>query len=98
MQYEIVSFNPATGSSLVRFYTDDFPAGLFYNVDIPLVDGKFISGEELKSHIMAFAPYGQISRAIDVARAEIPDELALLVPKPAQQTEADSDQGQKVQP
>ena len=80
MQYKIRDFNAATGSLLVQFYTADFPDGLMYNVDVPLVNGEFISGQALDDHIMIFAPYGQIERAIALRNAAAPNVVIEPLP------------------
>jgi len=66
MEYKITGFNPYTGSALVNFFTIEFPEGLTYNVDVPVENGSYISGDALRSHIMAFAPYGQIARIVEL--------------------------------
>lgn len=80
MQYKIREFNKATGSALVQFYTDELPEGLMYNVDIPIVDGQFVSGETLNAHIMGFAPFGQISRLVELR--SVPDPELVIEPFP----------------
>lgn len=70
MNYEIKAFDKATGSTLVRFWTDDFPAGLIYNVDIPIVEGAYLSGSDLDTHIRSFAPHGQIERIVVAKTAD----------------------------
>jgi hypothetical protein len=66
MQYKIIGFNAANGSALVNFFTAEYPDGLTYNVDIPVENGSYISGDALRSYIMAFAPYGQIARIVEL--------------------------------
>lgn len=73
MFFKIVSFN--SGTAEVLFWTDKFQEGLKYSVDIPVVDGKFLSGDELTNHIMSFAPFGQIERLVSVKNATIDDPL-----------------------
>jgi hypothetical protein len=66
MEYKITGFNPYAGSAQVNFFTAEFPEGLTYNVDVPVENGSYISGDALRSHIMAFAPYGQIARIVEL--------------------------------
>lgn len=82
MHYEIKAFDKASGSALVRFWTDDFPKGLEYNIDIPLVNGVYISGAELEAHIQSFAPVGQIARLVEAAAADSSAVEAMVVPVP----------------
>lgn len=83
MQYKIIDFNAATGSALVRFFTPEYPTGLHYNVDIPVDGGAYISGQALTDHIMAFAPYGQIARLVEL-RDNPPSAAGIVVePDPA---------------
>ena len=64
MEFRVLSFDTKTGSLLVNFFTDVYPDGLTYNVDVPVENGAYLSGEALRSHIMSFAPYGQIERLV----------------------------------
>lgn len=83
MQHKIIDFNAATGSALVRFFTPEYPTGLHYNVDIPVDGGAYISGQALTDHIMAFAPYGQIARLVEL-RDNPPSAAGIVVePDPA---------------
>lgn len=82
MNYEIKSFNRITGSALVRFWTNAFPDGLSYNVDIPLVNGAYITGVALEAHIQSFAPVGQIARLVEAASADSSLVEALVVQPP----------------
>ncbi|MBV5350259.1 hypothetical protein JZU71_03735, partial [bacterium] len=76
MNYKIVGFSTVTGSALVKFFTDEFPEGMTYSIDIPVENGAYISGEALANHIMAFAPFGQIARI--VALRDNPPSIAGL--------------------
>jgi hypothetical protein len=51
------------GSIEVKFYDEYFPQGLTYQIDVPVEEGSFITGDKLSTHIMTFAPYGQLERA-----------------------------------
>lgn len=66
MNYKIIAFNSQTGSVLVNFFTPEYPEGLNYSVDVPVANGAYLSGAELAAHIMAFAPYGQIARLVEL--------------------------------
>lgn len=80
MQYEIKGFNKTSGSALVRFWREDYPSGLEYGVDIPVVNGAYLTGEALTTHIMSFAPHGQIDRLVETALLDSTALEALVVP------------------
>ena len=75
MEKEILGFNRNTGSLTVRFFTADYPEGLVYNVDVPIVDGAYISGPALDELIDSFSPYGQIEYILNARKAQVPDAL-----------------------
>lgn len=81
MHYEIKAFDKIQGTALVRFWTDDYPDGLTYGVDVPIVGGSYIDGDALGAHIMSFAPYGQIARLVAVAALDAYGIESLVVPK-----------------
>lgn len=85
MHYEIKAFDKASGSALVRFWTDDYPDGLAYNIDIPIAGGAYLAGEALAAHIMSFAPHGQIARLVAAAAVDTSAIEALLPPAPPPQ-------------
>lgn len=73
MKYRVLRVTEETGSLSVNFYTDEYPEGLTYSVDIPIENGQYVSGEVLERHIMSFAPYGQIQRALLVRGLKLPE-------------------------
>lgn len=84
MKYEMLAFEKATGSVLVRYWTDEYQQGLFYNVDIPIVDGNYVGMDALHDRIMLMAPYGQIQRIVDTAK--LPDPMLPIVTVPVAPT------------
>ena len=82
IQHEIISFNPTTGSILVRYFNAEVPEGLIYNIDIPLENGAFISQDRIDALIEHYKPVGQLDRAAALKSAAIPDALAALIPQP----------------
>ncbi len=72
MNYKIIGADSRSGSLLIKFYNDGYPNGLVYNVDIPIENGQFVSGEALEAHIMSFAPYGQLERMAFLSANETP--------------------------
>lgn len=88
IQHEIISFYPPTGSMLVRYFCDEVPEGLAYNIDIPLENGSFVGQEQIDALIAAMKPVGQLERIAQLKSAQIPAELAALIPpEPVQPTE-----------
>lgn len=84
MNYKALDFNSLTGSLRVNFFTDSYPEGLTFNIDIPIVDGQYISGNDLEAHILAFAPHGQIDRIVKLRdAAPPPPNVQLSKPEPA---------------
>lgn len=80
ISHEIKSFNPKTGSLEVRYFSDEVPNGLTYNIDIPLENGVFIGQEKINELIDAMKPVGQLERVATLASAPVPPELAALIP------------------
>jgi hypothetical protein len=82
IQHEIISFYPPTGSMVVRYFCDEVPDGLRYNIDIPLENGAFIPQDKINELIDAMKPVGQLERLAALAAVEVPPELAALIPPP----------------
>lgn len=83
MEYKVLDFNQTTGTLLVNFFTADYPEGLTYGVDVPVVGGAYISGEDLNTHIMSFAPYGQIERLVTLRDSQITPPAVVIEPQRA---------------
>lgn len=66
MEYTIVGFNKDYGTLVVKFTTTEYPEGLIFNVDIPISNGTYVTGETLTEHIMSFAPVGQVDRILEI--------------------------------
>ncbi len=80
IQHEIISFHAPTGSMLVRYFSDEVSEGLAYNIDIPLVNGTFVSQDEINSLIEAMKPVSQLQRLAELQAIEIPEFLSALIP------------------
>jgi hypothetical protein len=76
VQYEIVEFNPNNASIRVKYFTEEFTEGFFFNFDVPVVDGKFADQEAVNAMIEAFKPVPQIERVLLSRKMEIPSFLA----------------------
>ena len=59
----------------VKYYTDDFPQGLEYNIDVPIIDGKFVGKDEIDAMIEFAKPKGQLERMVVTTKIEPPDFL-----------------------
>lgn len=75
IKHEITNFNSSTGSLTVKYYTDDFTQGLEYNIDVPIIDGKFVGKDEIDAMIEFNKPKGQLERIVTTAKIETPDFL-----------------------
>lgn len=79
MKYEMLEFNRLRGSLSVKYmHDDDSGKFLIYNIDVPIENGSYISGESLKNYIDMFAPQAQMSRLEEVNTVIIPPELDIL--------------------
>jgi hypothetical protein len=65
---------------LVRYFSDEVPEGLAYNIDIPLENGAFITQDKINDLIEAMKPVGQLERITALMAVQIPPELAALIP------------------
>jgi len=75
INHKILSFAPITGSIQVQYYTDEFPEGFVYNIDIPISENSFVSDEEIASLINLMCPTEQIKRVIALRAIGTPDSL-----------------------
>lgn len=82
INYEIIDFLPNTGSIVVRWYCDELPDGLIYNVDLPILYGQYPEFDQLDSIIKRFEPTGQIERIVQLKNTPVPEYLHKLVRKP----------------
>jgi hypothetical protein len=75
IKHEIVSFESASGSIVVRYWTDQFPDGLTYSIDLPVENGAFPSETRIHELIEAHSPVGQIRRFVEARTADVPTFL-----------------------
>lgn len=78
LQYKILCFYPENGSIEVNYYCDEFPDGITYNIDLPIVDNKYPTLDEIYALILHMKPTGQLQRLLDLKNAIVPDYLAKL--------------------
>ncbi len=72
---EIISFSSDTGSLCVKYFSDELPDGLVYNIDIPLKDGVYPSKDEIDGLIKHMTPTGQLERIAALKKLSVPDYL-----------------------
>lgn len=85
IQHEILSFDENIGGVLVRYFTDSNPTGYIYNIDVPMIDGEYVSEIELNTHIEHLAPKSQLQRVEEIKTAKLPAYLSSIVAKQEQQ-------------
>jgi hypothetical protein len=79
LTYKITSADQSIGQIQVTFYDENnMPVGN-YAIDIPIVNGAFISGPELDARIMQVAPTWHAQRKVDVATAAGFDSIVASV-------------------
>lgn len=76
IEYDILEFNPNTGSILVKYACSEFLDGLVYNIDLPLENSTYPSQEEITALIKKMEPTEQLKRLVAVKTATIPTYLA----------------------
>lgn len=82
IQHQIVSFHAPTGSMVVRYFCDEFPNGLTFNIDVPIQDGAYPSQQEISELIAHFRPVGQLERAVAIQSIQVPTHLSELPTAP----------------
>lgn len=82
IKYDILEFIPRTGTIIVKWYCDEVPYGLVYNVDLPITHGRYPELYELDDVIKKFEPTGQLERIADVNKVQVPEYLEKLIYKP----------------
>jgi hypothetical protein len=78
MDYEIISFENETGQIQVS-YLDNGQKIATYAIDVPIVDGMFITGESLENEIQLRAPLWLQERKEQVKMALNASALSSLV-------------------
>lgn len=84
MDYRIIAANAATGQIEVTYSIEGVDVAT-YTLDVPIVDGKYITGPELEAEIQARAPIWILERKQAIAVATGFDTIAAqVVPEPVQ--------------
>jgi hypothetical protein len=80
IQHQIIEFNPTTVSIVVKYWAEQFPEGLVFNIDLPIIDGQFPSDDEIENIIKLHEPKSQIERLIKTPTLNIPDSFKQKIP------------------
>lgn len=80
IQHEILSFNPETGSILVKYFCSEIPEGLIYNIDLPIENNQYPNENSIVEIIKQFEPNSQLGRMINLKNISIPMFLLELIP------------------
>jgi phospholipid N-methyltransferase len=86
ISHEILEFNTTTGSMRVRYYNDETPDSLVYNIDIPIENGAFVDMPEIEKLIKIYCPTEQLKRVSKLKIATVPSSLMPYVPVQSSQT------------
>jgi hypothetical protein len=78
MEYQIIRATPEIGQIEVLYKKGDKPMGA-YAIDVPVVDGAFLTGDALHEEIMHRAPTWVNQRAQEVATATGFEQIVALV-------------------
>lgn len=90
MDYQIIKATPETGQIEVLYKEGGTPVGT-YAIDVPVVDGAFITGQALHDEIVHRAPTWLIKRKQEVQTATGFDQITALVqPLPVVETDAET--------
>jgi hypothetical protein len=75
IQNQIIAFDSSFGSIVVKYFSDEYPEGMVYNIDLPIVDGAYPSEQEIQALIENMKPAGQMERLVAVRSATPPANL-----------------------
>jgi hypothetical protein len=78
MDYQIIRATPEIGQIEVHYKDGDRSFGI-YAIDVPVVDGAFLTGDALHQEIMHRAPTWATQREQEVAAATGFDQIIALV-------------------
>ena len=79
MEYKIVAANAAIGQISVAYLDAAGAVTAIYAIDVPIVDGSFITGDVLEEAIQARAPVWLLERTAAVNNADNFSVLAGLI-------------------
>lgn len=79
IQHEILEFFPQTASISVRYFADEVPTGLVYNIDLPVNNGTLPSQQQINELVEHNKPVGQLERIAAANEATVPSHLSNYV-------------------
>lgn len=92
MDYRIISADATIGQIKVT-YSNNGEDIATYTIDVPVVDGAFLTGDALAEEIQRRAPVWLLERKTEVAMATGFDQINALVQAPVTQTPTPVNQG-----
>lgn len=78
MDYRIIAANSELGQIRVT-YSDNGIDIATYDIDVPIIDGKYITGIDLENEIQARAPIWLLNRKNEAITAQGFDSISALV-------------------
>lgn len=87
---EILSFNPTTGSVNVRYFSNEVPEGVSFNIDLPLDNGQLPSEATISEILNTYTPLAQLERLAALKTITVPEFLSSKIPTPAPEPEVQS--------
>ena len=78
MEYRIISADSTKGQILVTYLHESLDVGTFA-IDVPIVENKYITGDELHQEIIHRAPVWVIERNLQVQAAQDFEKIEALV-------------------
>jgi len=81
MDYDIIGADKTIGQIQVSYKNEEGNVVATYAIDIPVVEGKYITGDALHAEIILRAPTWILSREKDVEKADNFDQIEALVKK-----------------
>lgn len=79
MNYQIIQADQTIGQIQVAYKKDDGTIAAVYAIDVPIIEGRFITGDALHQEIIHRAPTWAITREQEVQSATGFDQILLLV-------------------
>lgn len=70
MKHRIISTNSDNGTIVVEYLTDDDQSLSKQSMDVPIVNGNYLTGPLLEHEIAKLAPFDLERRALQVSKVE----------------------------
>lgn len=79
MKHKIISTNAANGTIVVEYLTDDDQSLNKQSIEVPIVQGSYLTGPQLEHHIAMLAPFDLEKRALLVSKVENAGDIQSLI-------------------